>query len=219
MCDRTRCMADLIVSVANCPLLGEQRTSLPGGGSILNRITLTVPGLRVAIVQRPELFNSKGADLYRKGAFQHTTDIIVHDLAPQRVGLAKKRVEDLCWLLQFMAMSQVGPFEWNYGGRVERRATRGILLRHIPTLEMNDGREVREFIEGVWKSYYRLKSARQLRVFFDYVVSAELPGQPFEIKLAILFVALEHLVATFARTRRIKYNGYNFVRPVWNAKK
>jgi hypothetical protein len=83
---------------------------------------------------------------------------------------------------------------------------------------MNDGREVREFIECVWKSYSRLKGARQLRVFFDYLVSAEL-RQPFEIKLAILFVALEHLVATFARTRRTKYNGYNFVRLVWNAKK
>jgi hypothetical protein len=212
-------MADLIVSVANCPLLGEQRTTLPGGGWILNRITLTISGLRVSILQRPELFDSKGADLYRKGEFQHTTDVIVHDLAPQGVGLAKKRVEDLCWLLEFMAMSQVAPFEWNYSGRVESRSTRGILLRHIPTLEMNDGREVREFIESVWTSYLRLKGARQLRVFFDYVVSAEL-RQPFEIKLAILFVALEHLVTTFARARHIKYDRHKFVRPpVWNAKK
>ncbi len=68
-----------------------------------------------------------------------------------------------------------------------------------PVIELRDGTVVREFVERTWERFQNEKARRKLREVFDYLVTADLPEQPIEVRLLLGFIILENLKSTYAR--------------------
>jgi hypothetical protein len=64
---------------------------------------------------------------------------------------------------------------------------------------------IKSFIEQTFPAFCRLKKKRKLAAVFDYLVQAERPSQPTEIRLLLAFVTLEGLKDTYARQAGISY--------------
>ena len=68
---------------------------------------------------------------------------------------------------------------------------------------MFDGTAVREFLERTWGGFRRESRRRKLTAVIEYLVTAERRDQPIEVQLLLVFVCMENLKATFARSSGI----------------
>ena len=85
----------------------------------------------------------------------------------------------------------------------------GVGVHFRPVFAIQDGTQVKRFVEQTYDKYVDLEQTRKLNVVFDYLVQAEAPGQLTEVKSLLAFVALESLKHTYAYSQGIPYiNGY-----------
>lgn len=207
--------AALRASVANC-LMGGDSITHTGDSWIRDLVAFDCGGYQFKFRQKPEVIN-RNFDQY-KGTFFETTEVTVADVAEDKVQEVKTAIERICWLLSFAGTCQVVPFEYEYpngSGLTHTFAVLGAAQYFRPVFAISDGTQVKSFVEQTYNQYASLEQPRKLNVIFHYLNQAEAPAQPMEIKLVLVFVALESLKHTFAHSKKITYADGAFRRPEW----
>ncbi|MDA7930125.1 hypothetical protein N9B63_04740 [Akkermansiaceae bacterium] len=203
-------MPDLRAYVSNCIVKGEMVTHREDGSWTRDHIQLSLDGLTFDLYQKREVIAGKNSDL--KHTWNHTTDIVARSIDDNQLEEVKSKILDICNLLSFASGSRIWPFGYDFpdgSGIGSRHSVSGTTEFFRPVLEITDGKAVRVFIEKTWTEYRKLKGRRKLPEIIDYLVKAELPQQPVELKLLIIFVVLEGLKDTYAKVNSIPYaRGY-----------
>lgn len=207
-------MPDLLAQVGNCLLVGEDWSEI-GTRRVRNRIRLQLGTDAVEIRQRPALIGVPWDDQL-KGVFNYTTDIVVAD--PKSQARGERIASNVSDLLSLASMSQVRPFHFDFGaGPYGPLMTYGVTSYYRPTIEMQDGADIKAFLECCWSGYRRECRRRRLTEAIEYLVTAERPGLPIEVQLLLIFSCLECLKTTFARSRSIPESrrGFHRVTPTF----
>lgn len=198
----------------NCFIGGEINTTQPSGGWIRNRLQLSLAGHDVEIVQAPEFINANPSDF--RGESVETTEVIVRNVDSAHREDIIEKLRGLAVLLSFITCSQVVLYGWEHPiskpqGQFWSVAAKTACFR--PVLNTISGRVVKEYLELVCSTYFKLEKPRKLRVAFDYFVSAEVLSLPLELKLLTMFVLFENLKATFALERHYKFEKNYYLKP------
>ena len=207
-------MADFRAVICNCTIGGDKFTLKKGGGHIRNHLELQLSGYAVDLYQTEEAILGNRSDL--KNRWNHTTEVVVSNVAPEYVDKIKVMITDLTNLLSFVSVSRVWPYGWEYpdqSGYGSFISTTGTTQYFRPVIDICDGSKVANFINQTWRPYQKYKRKRKLPEVIDYLVKADLPQQPVELQLIILFVVLENLKDTWARVQRIPY-AYGYFRRI-----
>ena len=206
---------ELRASVANC-LIGGDKFTKTGNSSIRDLVEFDCGGYLYRFRQRPEVINSSFNQFI--GTIFETTEVIVADVAEDKVQEVKVAIERICWLLSFVGSCRVIPFLYEYpngSGETRSWAVSGVAQYFRPVFEMHDGTQVKSFVEKTYNKYVLHEQSRKLNVVIDYLAQAEAPGQLMEVKLILVFVALENLKHTFAHSKGIRFKDGNFRKPTW----
>ncbi len=177
-----------------------------GSKQVRNKISLQLPGFKVDLIQDHALIGKSYINIVGKQL--QTTELIIYNVAPYRVDAARCLTKHMAWLLQFACLSSVAVcgFEYPEGsGKWSEFPMHGGVQFFRPTIDTDSGHAVQGFIHSVFKNYVSLNRSRKLPVIFDYLTNAERPDQPVEIQLMMVFVALESLKDTYARSKGIPY--------------
>ena len=197
--------AELRASVANC-IMGGNSVTRKNDGWIRDLVEFDCGGYRFVFRQKPEVISR---DFNQHiGTFYETTEVTVADVAPNKVQAVEAAIGRICWLLSFAGTCQVIPFEYEYpngSGHRHSKSASGTVQNFRPAFEMVDGAQLKSFVEQTYEKYTRLELSRKLNVVIAYLVQAERPFQPTEVRLILVFVALESLKDTFARCQSIPY--------------
>lgn len=193
-------MPTLTVGICNC-LIGGEGIDRSLADRWATGIRFDLDGYRMELRQRREAFGPGRKEL--KGHAAHTSDLVISDLLPDDFGTGYGIARDLCALLSLATMSQVMPFRHEFGGITTSGDPKGTTILFRPPLETNDGSLIREYLLETWNRYRALKNARQLPAVINYLVLAELPTQPLEVKLLLVFSALECLRSTYCKERSL----------------
>lgn len=181
-----------------------------GEGRIRNRIDFSLNSRKIVAYQRDECALGRLTEL--KGAWNHTTELHILNVREVDIPRVKREVTDLCHLLGFATGSRVWSYEFEFpieSGLISAQRVTGTLEVFRPPFNIHLGGEIRTFVDQTWKTFRRLKRSRRLNLVFDYLVKAEIPSQPVELKLLIAFIVLESLKDTYARQHGIPYaRGY-----------
>ena len=199
-------MSDLRAHVCNCLVKGESVTDREDGSFIRDHIQFSLDGITYDLYQKKEVIFESASNF--KNCWNHTTDIIARAIDEDDVDGVKTKIVDICNLLSFVCGSRVWPFEYEFpdGPMMGSHSSMlGTTESFRPVLEIVDGKAVRVFIEKTWFQYQKLKRKRKLPEIIDYLVKAELPQQPVELKLLIVFIVLEGLKDTYAKVNRIPF--------------
>jgi hypothetical protein len=202
-------MANLHAEIGN--FLGSGHSfSQYGDKQLRDTLNLSCGGFQIKLIQREQVVLGKIHDLV--GSFVETTRAEVQGVSPTKKDRALKVLDNICWLLSFATQSSVVQYSYEYpsgSGASHSRSVIGMANHFRPVIEIRDGAETEKFIEACYEQYALLECSRKLNVVFDYLVQAEKPGQPTELRLLIAFVVLENLKDTYARSLDIQYiNGY-----------
>jgi hypothetical protein len=81
----------------------------------------------------------------------------------------------------------------------------GIARFFRPTFDVRDGSNVKNFINQCWPLYRKLKRKRKLNIVFEILTTSEASSLPLEIRLVSVFIALENLKDTYAKSKGIPY--------------
>lgn len=210
--------AELRASVANC-LMGGDGITRKGDSWIRDMVEFDCGGYRFKFRQKPEVINHNFEQY--KGMFFETTEVTVADVAEDKVQEVETAIERICRLLSFAGTCQVIPFEYEYpngSGRGHSMTVSGVAQYFRPAFEMSNGAQIKSFVEQTYSKYASLEQSRKLNVIIHYLNQAEAPAQPMEIKLILVFVALESLKHTFAESQGFRFvNGY-FRNAKWKPK-
>lgn len=160
--------------------------------------------------QRADVAHGRTENL--RGTFCETTTVEVDDVQPNHLEDTLATLDAICWLLSFATESRVLYYEHHFPvgkttGHI--KSVSGIANPFRPPFDLGDTVKIKEFVEQAYPAYCRLSKKRKLPVVFDYLLQAERPSQPTEIRLLLLFITLENLKDTYARTAGIPYiNNY-----------
>ncbi|RJX32576.1 MAG: hypothetical protein C4531_06345 [Desulfurivibrio sp.] len=189
----------LIAQVANFFGQGVDRTNYEDGSWSRNVIPLKLGRYRVKITQNDLVMSNRA----KAEGFVHTSEIKIERVRSFEEG--KRVMEDLCRLLSLAAISQVRPFSYEYSNRQNSYSVSGQSMFWRPLLDIQNGEAVQSFVEQVWPRFRKLKRSRKLPEVIEMLTVAELPFQPLEVKLAQVFIILENLKGTFARSNNIPF--------------
>jgi hypothetical protein len=206
---------ELRASVANC-LIGGDKITKTGNSWIRDLVEFDCGGYQYRFRQRPEIIHNKFNQ--HRGTFFETTEVTVANVDEDKVQEVKIAIERICWLLTFVGSCRVIPFEYEYpngSGRIESSAVSGVAQYFRPVFEMHDGAHIKSFVEQTYNNYVLHEQSRKLNVLIDYLAQAEAPEQLIEVKLILVFVALENLKHTFAHSKGILFKDGNFRKPTW----
>jgi hypothetical protein len=178
---------------------GNTRTDYEDGGWSRNVLSCRLGRYQVRVIQDRDILSHK----LKPGGFVHTSQIEVNGVRQFLEGEAV--VNDVCRLLAFAAMSQVVPFEYHMEGRKRRMSVTGQPWWHRPVINIKNGDLTAVYLEKVWSTYRLQKRRRKLGEVIEMLTIAELPSQPLEIQLAQIFIIMENLKSTYARSE-----GYPF---------
>ncbi|EFK05664.1 conserved hypothetical protein [delta proteobacterium NaphS2] len=203
-------MADLRAFICNCIIRGDKFSLKENGGRIRNHLELRLSGYLVDLYQAEKVILGNRSDLINR--WNHTTELVISNVIPEHVNKVKNIITDLTNLLSFINVSRIWPYGWEYPDRSGLKSftsTIGTTQYFRPVIDIDDGSKVSDFIHQIWRPYQKNKRKRKLPELIDYLIQADLPQQPVELRLAILFVVLENLKDTWARVQRIPYaHGY-----------
>lgn len=212
--------ADLRAFVANC-LIGGDGTTTYGDKWIRDRVEIQCGNFTLLFRQAPKIITTTDFDQFN-GRFVETTEILVKSVTPEQVDEVLQVVTRVCWLLSFACLSHVVYYRHEYpdgSGLGCKESCRGVTSHFCPSLGIRDGSAVKSFVEQTYDKYCQLEQSRKLNVVIDYLVQAELPDQPTELKLVLAFVILENLKHTFAHSKNIPFIEGFFRRPPYPATK
>lgn len=198
-------MADLRVLVANCLVAGDKITHRDD--SWVRNIVEFVCSGQVVVFTQSDLV-AKGSYGNLTGRFCETSDVLISNVPPSRLQRTLRLIDRLCWLLSFASMSHVLWYGYDYPAGSPtglRRSVSGAVNDFRPVFDVRDTSMVQSFIEQAYPAYEQLEISRKLHVVIDYLVRADMPGQPTEFRLLLAFVTLESLKDTYARSRGIPY--------------
>lgn len=195
-------MAELHAYFTNCPIGGEERTDY-GDHWSCDTIRVRHRGFEFRIVQKRDV-------LVRPRDFDHanvvTTDVYVREVTEKTVDRVERLLHELAWLLSLATYSDVAysGYDFAHGTKLgEHRSTIGRLRHFRPPLETADGAAVREFLERTWPVFTKVWARRRLHIVIHYVLLADRHEQPTEVRLLLVFVALEALKSSYARISKI----------------
>lgn len=195
--------------LTNCFIKGEERSQGVYGWP--DTIRLRLGRYRVTLLQ-DQAACMPPADGVKESCVD-TTRVTIDGIREGEHERAERMAFDLAALLSFATMSQVRARWFAHGSREWAYSVVGGTMYFRPTLETRDGRNVRSFLEATWSTYRRLRRPRKLNVLVEYIVSSELPGQPLEVKVLQVLVALECLKATWAAHSGIPFKKGYFRKP------
>jgi hypothetical protein len=204
----------LTAYVANCLMAGDQITRRPDGSWIRDLVCFKCDGWELRFRQRPDVAHGKTEPL--RGTFCETTTVQVKEVRPNQLESVLEVLDAICWLLSFAGQSRVicYGYEFKRGSTTGHfKSVVGIAIDFRPPINIRDGAAVKTFVEQTYPSFRRLKGKRKLPVVFDYLVQAERPSQPTEIRLLLLFVTMESLKDTYAREVGIPYAKGSYRKP------
>ena len=198
-------MSNLRAYVMNSKVQGESFSEEVDGKGIRDTSVFTCEGQRFILQTKPE----------------QLAEILVENVAPERVPATMEAIERICWLLAFATQSQVACYGHNYPDCTPHKLLNSI---HRPGQEADhvinpaDGAAIRKFVDQTYPQFKALESARSLKVVIDYMLQAARPGLPMECKLVFLSVLLENLKHTYGTHLQYAIKGGKFVDPVTKAR-
>jgi hypothetical protein len=210
--------AEMRAHVANC-LVGGHELTRRGNKLTRDRIDFDCGGYRFQFTQTEAVVTGKLDGLL--GRFVPTSEVVVAGVAESAVGEVRAVLDRVCWLLSFVGTCRVGCYGHEYpngSGLVAKQAVSGTAQFFRPVFELRDALLVKRFVEGSYDAYYKLEGPRKLNVIIDYLAQAERGQQVLEVKLVLLFVCLESLKDTYARSSGIPYKKGYFWRTSPNSK-
>ena len=198
-------MSNLRAYVMNSKVQGESFSEEVDGKVVRDTSVFTCEGQRFVLQTKPE----------------QLAEILVENVAPERVPATMEAIERICWLLAFATQSQVACYGHNYPDCTPHKLLNSI---HRPGQEADhvinpaDGAAIRKFVDQTYPQFKALESARSLKVVIDYMLQAARPGLPMECKLVFLSVLLENLKHTYGTHLQYAIKGGKFVDPVTKAR-
>ena len=184
---------------------GDEFTRHPDGSRTRDLVRFRCGGREFRFRQRADVAHGKTEPL--RGTFCETTTVEIEDVQPDQLEGVLEALDAICWLLSFAGQSRVICYghEFKSCSTGNFKSVVGIAIDFRPPIDIRDGAAVKSFVEQAYPSFCRLGRRRKLAVVFDYLVQAERPGQPTEIRLLLLFVTMENLKDTYARDAGIPY--------------
>lgn len=202
-------MPTLTAYVANCLISGIEVTHSPDGSWIRDIARFKCGKWEFRFRQSADVVCGKTEDF--RGTFCSTTTVEVDDIQPSNLEEALAVLDGICWLLSFATESRVHCYGYHFPDKMHGhfKSTTGIANPFRPPFALIDTVKIKSFVEETYPAYCRLNKKRKLPEVFHYLLQTEGPGQPTEIRLLLLFVTLENLKDTYARTAGIPYiQGY-----------
>jgi hypothetical protein len=194
-------MAQLCIRVGN--FLGQGEMADPSGTS--NKLTLIRVRLGrrlVEIHQDPSLEPRSSRKFH--GCFVETTTLRLRGIFP-----AKRRypsiVDDLCWLLSLASMSRVVPYGLDTIAGEHRWSVMGAVGKSWALINIEDGKQVRQFLESTFPSLAAMRGKRRFTSCIDALLHAEAGVMPTELRMVAAYVTLEMLKDHWARTQRLEF--------------
>jgi len=171
-------------------------------------------GHQFSFIQNPAIITGN-VDQF-KGRFTPTTEVLVKGVRPGQVDKVKVAIGRICWLLSLAGTCRVVCYGHEYpngSGLSYSVSASGTAQSFRPAIEINDNTQGKAYVEQTYETYQRLEKSRKLNVIIDYLIQADREGQPTEICLILMFVTLESLKDTFARSQSIPYSKGYFRKP------
>ncbi|RMA56327.1 hypothetical protein C8C96_4744 [Acidovorax sp. 100] len=197
-------MSNLRAYVMNSKVQGESFSEEVDGKVVRDTSVFTCEGQRFILQTKPE----------------QLAEILVENVAPERVPATMEAIERICWLLAFATQSQVACYGHNYPDGTSHKVHNSIHRpgqNADPVIEPADGAAIRKFVDQTYPQYKALESARSLKVVIDYMLQAARPGLPMECKLVFLSVLLENLKHTYGTQQHYAFRSGKFIDPATNA--
>ena len=198
-------MSNLRAYVMNSKVQGESFSEEVDGKVVRDTSVFTCEGQRFILQTKPE----------------QLAEILVENVAPERVPATMEAIERICWLLAFATQSQVACYGHNYPDCTPHKVHNSIHRpgqNADPVIDPADSVAMRKFVDETYPQYKALESARSLKVVIDYMLQAARPGLPMECKLVFLSVLLENLKHTYGTHLQYAIKGGKFVDPVTKAR-
>ncbi|WP_181872837.1 hypothetical protein [Billgrantia montanilacus] len=198
---------ELVCYLSNFLVIGTEATDTKGGGWIRNKIPLSVAGLSIEIYQEPEFINAKKSEL--SGQFVESSRLIVKNVSGSDVEYVVEVVRKISYLLSFAICSEVIFYGWSLEGahRSKFWSARGKYCYFRPPFCCVDTSRIKDLVEDCFDSYSKVFDKRDLNVVIDLFNTPEVSNLQIELKLATLFILLENLKSSYARSRGYVYKG------------
>jgi hypothetical protein len=203
-------MNDYCAFLSNCLAIGEPSSKKSDGGGTWDKIEWKLSNYEVVLQQNEKIITQPLDQL--RNRWVASSRVIIKDVPIQRLGVAENIARDLASMLSFAGMSQVQAYGNEYpmgSGNQTFYPTGGIARSFRPTFDVRNDNILRIFVDQCWKSYRKLKRTRKLHIVFEILIASEALSMPLEFRLASVFIALENLKYTYARSINIPfYDGY-----------
>ena len=182
---------------------GNERTDYPNGGWSWNILSFKIARYKVKIIQDMDIIRQNTRPI----GMIPTSEIQIIGVGDFEEG--RRVVNDICRILSLASFSQVVPYHYSFRGRAITINITGEAMCFRPLITLSNGNAAKLFIEQVWPIYRRKKKTRKLAELIDMLTIAELPTQPLEIQLANMFIIMENMKSTYARSKKIPFfKGY-----------
>lgn len=198
-------MPDIRAYVANFLGCGSGLTQYQDGW-VRDSLLFECDGFRFQFIQNQEIATRNSGKF--KGRFVSSTEVMIRDVRNKDVSKAINALHRICWLLSFASLSRVicYGYEYPYGTGLERLwAASGAADYFRPIINIRNGEETVRFINKTYNNYKGLERDRKLNVVIDYLLHAEKPDQPTEVRLILAFIVLENLKHTYAKNMSLPY--------------
>jgi hypothetical protein len=199
-------LTTLTAYVANCLIGGDEVTHGLDGSWVRDVVRFKCDRWEFRFRQRPDV--AKGQTEPLKGTLCETTTVVVEDVEPDDLEKVLQTLDAICWLLSFASQSRVLSYGYEFPKgepTAHFKSVVGMANYFRPPFHLQDTAAIKGFVQQSFPEYKRLNKKRKLAAVFDYLVQAECPTQPMEVQLLLMFVTLESLKDTFARTVGIPY--------------
>ena len=200
-------MSDYCAFLSNCLAIGVQRSQSPKGGWIRDKIEWNLGHYKVILQQNEPVITQSVKKLSNK--WIDSSKVIISNVALNKISEAENIAKDLAYMLSFAGMSQVWVYGYEYpmgSGKKHCYPKRGVADFYRPTFDITDGSNIENFINQCWPTYRKLKRKRKLNVVFEVLIFSVASLLPLEIRLVSLFMVLESLKDTFAKSKGIPYH-------------
>lgn len=202
-------MSDIRAYVANFIGKGHEITKYKDDW-LRDSLSFNCDGFIFKFIQNRVIITGKLDNI--KGQFLESTEVLIKNVKKNDVRKVLSILDRICWLLSFAGLCRVLCYGHEYpdgSGLKKFSSVVGEVNYFRPSIDICDGNQTIEYIQTCYNAYKQLERIRKLNVVIDYLVQAERPGQPTELKLIICFVVLENLKDTYARSMGIPYKkGY-----------